>query len=282
MNRYYKLACFSILFFAFVSTEIYAQKISKIQAKKFKISEKEYQLKIGENFVKIVVSKTAARSPNFAYFNMHDNENTAVEAAMETIQKYGGVLIELRNDNRRMVNFSIQGKQFTFDPNRIFTPVGIEKTLKQNGEYSIAAAREVNNFAVQLKLLLKDFQLIIAMHNNTDENYSLKSYEDIDDLGKDVKFFNENPMLDADDFFYVTEAKFFQFLKLKNQNVALQDNENVTDDGSLSVYCGKNKIKYLNVESQHGHLNEQIKMLEILQKLTKDLTFKRISKEKAR
>lgn len=280
MNRCRQFAHIFVMQVCLFSIGIFAQKPIKIQPKKFKIKKQEYQFNLGENRVKIVVSKTTKQLSKFVYFNMHDNENTAIEAAKNVIQKYGGTLIELRNDDRRMVNFTFQGKQFTFDPNRIFTRVGIAETLKQNGEYSISAEQEVDKFAARLKSLLKDFRLIIAIHNNTDENYSLKSYENIEDLGKDIKFFNENPAMDTDDFFFVTETKFFQFLKSKNQNVALQDNENVTDDGSLSVYCGKNKIEYLNVESQHEHLDEQIKMLELLQKLLKSLRFPKIGLQK--
>ena len=41
----------------------------------------------------------------------------------------------------------------------------------------------------------------------------------------------------------------------------------MTDDGSLSVYCGMKKIPYINVEAQRGHLQEQIAMLKELQNL---------------
>jgi hypothetical protein len=88
----------------------------------------------------------------------------------------------------------------------------------------------------------------------------------------DAKLVNINLETDVDDFFFVTDKNIFKFLKEKNQNVALQDNVNVTDDGSLSVYCGKNKIPYINVESEHGHFREQTRMLEILQEITKDFS----------
>jgi hypothetical protein len=123
-----------------------------------------------------------------------------------------------------------------------------------------------------LKGILKNFRLIIAVHNNTDEKYSIKSYEKGEDLGKDAKLVNTNLKTDVDDFFFVTDKNIFKFLKEKNLNVALQDNVNVTDDGSLSVYCGNYKIPYINVEGEHGHLPEQIKMLEILQEITKDFS----------
>ena len=45
-------------------------------------------------------------------------------------------------------------------------------------------------------------------------------------------------------------------------NVVLQNNANVTDDGSLSVYCGQREIEYVNVEAQHGHRGANRKMLK--------------------
>jgi len=62
-------------------------------------------------------------------------------------------------------------------------------------------------------------------------------------------------------FFYVTERKHFDGLKAKGYNVVLQNNDAVTDDGSLSVYCGRQKITYINVEAEHGHKIEQERML---------------------
>jgi hypothetical protein len=212
---------------------------------------------------------------------MHDNENTAVEATKETIKKYGGTLIELQNDGKRLINFSLKDERFTIDPNRIFTVEGIVKTLKNNGEYSTEAEKETNKFAGNLKNFLKNVRLVIAVHNNSNENYSVKSYETGGEYDTDAKLVNLEPEMDIDDFFFVTDDNLFRKLKTKNQNVALQDNSNATDDGSLSVYCGKNKIPYINVESEQGHLREQIKMLEILQGITKDFTrLKRKAKRK--
>jgi len=256
-----------------------AQSQTKSPLKKYKIKKEVFQYKLGDKTVKIVISKTSKRPSNFVYFNMHDNENTAVEATNEIIKKYGGTLIELQNDGKRLIKFSVKDEQFTIDPNRIFTNDGIVKTLKNNGEYTIEAEKETNKFAAKLKDFLKNVRLVIAVHNNTDENYSIKSYEDGGEFEKDAKLVNIKSEMDVDDFFFVTDKNIFKILKEKNQNVALQDNANVTDDGSLSVYCGNQKIPYINVESEQGHLREQTKMLEILQEVTKG--FSRI-KRKAR
>lgn len=44
----------------------------------------------------------------------------------------------------------------------------------------------------------------------------------------------------------------------------LQDNVQVTDDGSLSVRAARNGLPYVNVEAQHGHREQQVRMLEAL------------------
>ncbi len=270
-NKYDNLTIVFLLMICLFALNYSVQSQNKLPLKKYKIKKEEvFQYKLGDKTVKIVISKTSKRLSKFVYFNMHDNENTAVEAAKEIIKKFGGTIIELQNNGKRLINFSLKNKQFAFDPNRIFTKLGIEKTLKRNSEYTTEAEKETNKFAAKLKNILKNYRLIVAVHNNTDENYSIKSYKTGEEFGSDAKLININSETDVDDFFFVTENSFFKFLKEKNQNVALQDNVNVNDDGSLSVYCGRHKIPYINVESEHGHLREQMKMLEILQDLTKN------------
>ena len=276
-NKYFNLASSFLLVICLFAFNDSARGQNKPPLKKYKIEQKVFRYKLGDTIVKIVISKTSKRPSKFVYFNMHDNENTAAEAAKEVIKKFGSTLVELRNDGKRLINFSLKNEQFSIDPNRIFTKVGIKKTLKYSGEYPTQAENETNKFATVLKGILKNFRLIIAVHNNTDEKYSIKSYEKGEELGKDAKLINTNLKTDVDDFFFVTDKNIFKFLKEKNQNVALQDNANVTDDGSLSVYCGNQKIPYINVESEQGHLREQTKMLEILREVTKD--FSRIKRK---
>jgi hypothetical protein len=35
-------------------------------------------------------------------------------------------------------------------------------------------------------------------------------------------------------------------------------------DGSLSVYCGRNQIVYVNVETEHGHEEEQYRLTKVV------------------
>ncbi len=243
---------------------------NKSRLGKYKIRQVIFPYKIGETIVKIVVSKTSSASSKFVYFNMHDNENTAVEAAKDIIGRFGGTLVEMQHGGERLVKLSLKENQFTFDPNRIFTAVGIEKTLKSDTSQTNEMTGEAKKFAENLEKYLKAAKLIIAVHNNTDGNYSIESYTPGGEFENDAKLANINSKSDIDDFFFVTENGFYKTLKAKNQNVVLQDNEKVTDDGSLAVYCARKKISYVNVESEHGHLTEQTKMLEILQDLIKN------------
>lgn len=270
LNNHLKIASIFLLAFYFLTFNESAKSQSSPPLKKYKIKQEIIQYKLGETIVKIVISKTSKIPSKVLYFNMHDNENTAVEATREILEKFGGTLVELQFIDERLISFSLEDKRFTFDPNRIFTEIGIEKTLKFNGLFTTEAKNETGEFAEKLKSILKNARLIIAVHNNTDENYSIKSYDTGGEFAGETKFINSDTENDVDDFFYITENTFFKFLRDKKQNVALQNNAKVADDGSLAVYCGKNKISYVNVESEHGHLSEQTKMLEILQDLIKN------------
>ena len=68
--------------------------------------------------------------------------------------------------------------------------------------------------------------------------------------------------------FRIPFLKYFHSLyeKFKNlgYNTVLQNNATMTDDGSLSVLAGQQNIPYVNVEAQHGHLEEQVEMLFVL------------------
>lgn len=216
---------------------------------------------LGESQIKIVTYVNG--TSKIVYFNMHDNENTAVEAAKTLVANFGGYLVELQAQGERLIAFTLDRRKYTFDPNRIFTQQGIKKTLERYSQYSLAADLEIQRFAKQLlKYVLTDSLVaVVAVHNNTDGNYSIESYLSGGRFAKDAQAVFAKPNLDPDDFFIVTQNSFFESFRSEQQNVMLQDNQQATDDGSLSVYCGKKGIPYINVEAQYGHLDQQIEML---------------------
>lgn len=198
--------------------------------------------------------------------NLHDNENTAIEAYQSLPDNLNLNLLEIEQAGNRLLKYKWGNKAYSFDPNRIFSKTAISKTLAANNKtYPTQLADKVNQFAEEL---LKQFtgnnkeKYLIALHNNTDGNFSISTYQGSDNTGK--IFINKN--LDPDDFFIVTLEQDFEKLRSENQNVVLQS-INAEDDGSLSVYCQKNGIPFINIEAQHSHREPQAKMIQLVYNL---------------
>ena len=73
-----------------------------------------------------------------------------------------------------------------------------------------------------------------------------------------------NAKEDTDDFFLTTDDALYEKLAGKGYNTILQDNQNCTEDGSLSVYCGKKNIRYVNCETEHGKSEQYYAMVKAL------------------
>jgi hypothetical protein len=56
----------------------------------------------------------------------------------------------------------------------------------------------------------------------------------------------------------------YEKLADKGFNTILQDNKHCTKDGSLSVYCGKKRIRYVNCETEHGKTELYYEMVKTL------------------
>lgn len=214
---------------------------------------------------------------NILYFNMHDDENTAVGAIESILDcNFNGRFLELIHTGERQVSFKLNNEIFSFDPNRIFTPKGVKASLEKYGNYSEEASVIVQKFGEFIvNKLLKDTKIVVTLHNNSEDNYSIRNYENGEMYENDASEVFVNPKMDSDDFLYVTEENFFNLYKEKGYNVLLQNNETVTDDGSLSVYCGMNGIEYINVEAQHGHLSENIEMIKYTNQVLSDIMYDR-------
>lgn len=195
--------------------------------------------------------------------NLHHNETTSLEAARAVLSKSGGLLINIENDNERLISFGWGGNTYRFDPNRIFTEAGIRKTLTQlNKTYSRSALKQVRRFAVYLKEKIPaGNQPLVALHNNEEGDLSIASYVTGGELEKEAQQTYRSSSRDADNFFLTTGASLFRQLKGKGFNVVLQHNSKATDDGSLSVFYGRKKKAYVNVEAEPGKLTEQMEML---------------------
>ena len=229
------------------------------------------QIRLGDS--EIGVATTEKPGDRFLYVNLHDDENTSVQAVQDVLKHSGGRLVELRHTGQRLVAFRLKGSDYRVDPNRIFTPAGLRATLERHSQYADDAALAVRRFAEGLLTVYRidAAEAVIALHNNTPGMYSALSYADGGPYARDAEDVFIRGGSDPDDFFFVTERLVFDALKRRGYNVVLQDNRRVTDDGSLSVYCGKANVRYVNVEADNGHLKEQTQMILDLKSILDEL-----------
>jgi len=204
-----------------------------------------------------------------AFVSVHDDEETAVEAAGDVLRERGGRLVELRHTGDREVAFRLGGTEHRIDPNRIFTPAGRRATLAALSTWSQPADDVVAAFADELlsTLAIDDVDAIVALHNNTPDRYTAANYAPGGSLEADAARVSLRPGGDPDDFFFVTDAGLFDAIAGRGHSVILQNEATVADDGSLSVWCGRMQIPYVNVEAEHGHRTEQAAMLRDLMAL---------------
>jgi len=195
---------------------------------------------------------------------VHDNEDTGVKAGFDYIRWSGGELIDSQYGSVRDYNFNYMDDSYRIDPNAIYNEVGVNSRLKKNA-YS---SNEVEKAILKAGKQIVDFYdpkstgYILTLHNNADGGFGISSYLPGYDLSSTADSVYINFAMDGDDLLYVTEPRLFSSLKKANVNVILQS-KFVENDGSLSVYAMQNNIPYINVEVQHGHLDEHLRLIEI-------------------
>ncbi len=202
--------------------------------------------------------------------NVHDDESTSVEAALDLLASGGapGVrLYEIRHSGARLLTVrDAAGDSSIIDPNRMFTDTGARASMERFGGMRPAALSAFRAFADTLlaRTGLDTARVVVTLHNNTEANYSARSYLPGAEYATDAARVHIAPGSDADDFFFVTDVALFDALAARGFNAVLQDNARVTDDGSLSVLAARRGQLYVNVEAQHGHRTEQTAMLRAL------------------
>ncbi|HJW31643.1 MAG TPA: hypothetical protein VJ508_20620 [Saprospiraceae bacterium] len=196
-------------------------------------------------------------------YNMHDNENTAATAGRIISKEYGGEYFELEHEGKRLISFKLGEDSIHIDPNRIYTDTGIWLQLKRNKITDTLAFRTIAAWRDRVLSILDlgHRELVIALHNNTNQNYSFQSYLHGEDLEQEAEAVHKGDLPDNDDFYFVTDPRIMELLSQGRYHVILQSDQERTDDGSLSVYCAQRGIPYINIEVQYRRLIRQIKML---------------------
>ncbi len=225
--------------------------------------EKIIYYQLGEKQVPIRMIQYGERT-DIICINLHDNEFTSVEAARNVLLRTGGTLIKIDNSEQRLIRFRFRGKNYSFDPNRMFSGIGLEKSLEENSQFDSLALKEIEGLAGRVLGLLDSARCIIALHNNTEGAYSVRSYLKGGDLENDALRVAHYPKEDPDDLFFTTNEQLYNRISKFGYNTILQDNHKATRDGSLSVWCGENNRCYVNIETEHGNTGKYITMLEKL------------------
>ncbi len=259
MNRNLHIALF-LLFCICSNAQQSIDFVTSPQAR-IEISEQTILYKLADNIVPIKIQQYGNRN-DIVFINLHDDETTSVDATKKILGEHGGLLIEIENNFQRNIRFRIANYIYRVDPNRIFSKEGISKSLKELGKTSARAEEEVEKFGQRIiQLIPPDAKYVIALHNNTPDLFSAKEYSPGHHRSIESKKVYINPEEDADDFFLTTDNNLYEKLADKGYNTILQDNNHCTEDGSLSVYCGKKNIRYVNCETEHGKLVQYYKMI---------------------
>ncbi|HMU08496.1 MAG TPA: hypothetical protein PKC54_00700 [Ferruginibacter sp.] len=231
----------------------------------FTASEKTISHKLGDRNISFKIAQYGELITTCCV-NLHDDEMTAVKAARAVLEERGGLLIKIENDAKRNISFPFKGVIYTFDPNRIFSRTGIMLTLKASrGRINPLAVIEVEKFAARLLELIPDsISCLVALHNNSDGDFSVRTYLPGGIRQKDASLVYADTWQDIDDIALTTDQAIYNKMASSGYNSILQDNINVYKDGSLSVYYGEQNRRYINIETQHG---KTMQYKEMLQKL---------------
>ena len=245
-------------------------------------------VRVGDTAVAVVTHTLHGpdgRNGAFWAVNLHDDESTSVDAALAVAAETGGVVVELVHSGARNLAFGLHASRYGVDPNRMFTPEGLGRSLgalslgwdagtrdRPQAARQSQATRAVEALAdhVLTQTGLQDAAVVVTLHNNTPDSYSAASYLAGAEYATDAAAVTVVPGSDADDFFFVTDRRLYDALVARGFNAVLQDNARATDDGSLSVWAARNARPYVNVEAQHGHVAEQTRMMEALVEVLRD------------
>ena len=212
----------------------------------------------------IALVKYSYKPNGIRFLVVHDNEDTGVKAGFDYIRWNGGEIIDSQYGSVRDYNFTYMDDAYRIDPNAIYTERGINTRLKKDEFSSNEVEKALNSAGKQIIDFYnpKSLGYILTLHNNGDGGFGISSYLPGYDLSSAADSVFINFEMDGDDMVYVTDVRLFNSFKKANVNVMLQS-KFVENDGSLSVYAMQNNIPYINVEVQHGHIDEHLRLIEI-------------------
>lgn len=217
-------------------------------------------IRLGDSTIRLVEHSISLR-PEIIFLNLHENEATSIDALKYFADSIPINYYYLEHGGERRIDFSNGRDLYSIDPNRIYTENGRKATLEENEQLDDFGLEVSKELAQQLIWKINKGQAIVSVHNNTPDEYSILSYLPEGGEAENTGELFINEAADPDDFIYTTDSLVYVAAKRDCINVILQDEETFVDDGSLSVYCGMKNILYVNVETEHDHLEEQIRLI---------------------
>lgn len=239
------------------------------------------QIRLGDSQITVNIYENAGAEVTF--FAPHHNEQTGLNLAKEYVARHGGRLVEIvstdeRGNPARYLKFNYAGRNYTVDPNRIYTDNG--RTCNVAAEIQPV----VKAFADELlplilgadgKSLRTGERFIVAVHNNTDVSLKAANAQTSDltavafiraqstknlahgafEAQADGVFLS-NTETDEDNFIFLSTPAHIGFFAARGFNVVvqkpaakLQSKQCTVDDGSLSVYSSQSSIPYICLEA---------------------------------
>jgi len=236
---------------------------------------------LGETYVKINIYERSGS--NITFFSPHHNEQIALKLARTAVLERGGRLVEVESfdengDPIRRLNFNVDGRSHSIDPNRIFTANG-----RNCSGLTDKAGLAIKNFAEQLLNIIfqpsaglpQNERMLVAVHNNSDSsekptgrnaadltaisfageiNSSQPKRTEFQDQAAGV--YLSNTETDTDNFVFLSTPQYIGYFANKGFNVVVQkplgqsdDKRCSVDDGSLSVYSAQKEILYICLEA---------------------------------
>lgn len=239
--------------------------ITSLKGQEVRPVSKREVISLGES--KLVIEKVdyGKQKEDWLFVNLHDNEATSVSAATDFLRSRGGSLVKINNNGKRFLAFRNKKRLYYADPNRMFSESGRIKTLKTlSARFHPVAEQQLQALSDFLtKNYIDSTKILIALHNNTDGKLSIETYVEKQAL------VHMNPQTDPDNFILTTDSLLFEQIAQRNINVVWEDIKKAEDDGSLSIYAGKRKILYLNIEAEHEQIEEQCSMLILIDEILK-------------
>ena len=222
---------------------------------------------MGDTRVRVVVAEVTRKgSEGLIYFHPHENEHGSAVVTRHTVQVAGGRLVEIRCEGDRLITFRLKGSTYSFDPNRMFTDAGLQRSLSHFGPFSPEALDCGRNLRhAVLNQLGEGKTPIVAVHNNAEDGVNALAYRKGGQFAAQASKVAINPKEKPHNFFLVLDEGLFSRLHHAGFNTVLES-PHVSDDGSLAFLCLQHQWPFINVEASEGDINQQQRMLDALPK----------------